>query len=230
MSDLLKTSYYFPLQVTIDDREPTTLEEEFRKKGNMIVRRQRLETGDYLLDRDLLVERKTITDFCQSIKDGRLFRQVKNLTNGQVPACLILEGKKKQFKQTDFSPLAIQGVLVSVSLAFRLPVITTKNHKETIQVILQSFKQLTKCRPNKLRPNFRSFAFKKKSNPLLARRIHILESFPGIGSERAEKLIRKFGSLRAVLMADDKELLKVPGFGKKTVGRFNEILKKQCID
>ena len=226
MSDLLKTSYYFPLQVTIDDREPTTLEDEFKKKGNIIVRRQRLETGDYLLDGDLLVERKTINDFCHSVKDGRLFRQVKNLSNCKVPSCLILEGKNKQFKQTDFSHLAIQGILVSIAVAFRLPILRTKNHRETVQVMLQSFKQLTKYRSKKLRPNFRSSAFKKKSNPLLAQRIHILESFPGIGTERAERLLKKFGSLHAVLMSDDKELLKVPGFGKKTVDCFNEILKK----
>jgi len=226
MSKLLKSSYYFPLQVTIDDREPLTLEEAFQKMGNMIIRRQRLESGDYLFDGDLLVERKTIPDFCHSIKDGRLFRQVKNLTRCKVPACLILEGKNRLFKETDFSPQAIQGILLSISLAFRLPILRTKNSQETVQVMLQCFKQLTKDRLEDIRFNPRISSFKKKSNPLLAQRIHILEGFPGIGTDRAERLLKKFGNLHAVFTAEDEELLKVPGFGKKTVDRLREILKK----
>jgi len=226
MSKLLKSSYYFPLQVTIDDREPPTLEEAFQKMGNMIIRRQRLESGDYLFDGDLLVERKTIPDFCHSIKDGRLFRQVKNLTRCKVPACLILEGKNRLFKETDFSPQAIQGILLSISLAFRLPILRTKNSQETVQVMLQCFKQLTKDRLEEIRFNPRPSPFKKKSNPLLAQRIHILEGFPGIGTDRAERLLKKFGNLHAVFTAEDEELLKVPGFGKKTVDRLREVLKK----
>ena len=226
MFKLLKSSYYFPLQVTIDDREPPTLEEAFRKMGNMIVRRQRLVSGDYLFDGDLLVERKTIPDFCLSIKDGRLFRQVKNLTACKVPACFILEGKNRLFKETDFSPQAIQGILLSISLAFRLPILRTKNFQETVLVMLQSFKQLTKDRLEDLRFNPRISPFKKKGNPLLSQRIHILEGFPGIGTDRAERLLMKFGNLHAVLTAEYEELLNVPGFGKKTVDRLREVLNK----
>ncbi len=110
MANLLKSSYYFPLQVTIDDREPSTLEQEFRELGNMIIHRRRLLVGDYLLDRNFLIDRKSIPDFCHSIKDGRMFKQAGKLMNSQIPACLILEGKNREFKKTDFSPKAIQGV------------------------------------------------------------------------------------------------------------------------
>jgi len=172
------------------------------------------------------VERKTIPDFCLSIKDGRLFRQVKNLTACKVPACFILEGKNRLFKETDFSPQAIQGILLSISLAFRLPILRTKNFQETVLVMLQSFKQLTKDRLEDLRFNPRISPFKKKGNPLLSQRIHILEGFPGIGTDRAERLLMKFGNLHAVLTAEYEELLNVPGFGKKTVDRLREVLNK----
>jgi DNA excision repair protein ERCC-4 len=226
MSKLLKSSYYFPLQVTIDDREPPTLEEEFRTMGNMILRRQRLASGDYLFDGDLLVERKTIPDFCQSIKDGRIFRQVKNLANTKVPACLILEGKNRLFKETDFSPQSIQGILLSISLAFRLPILKTKNPQETVQVMLQSYKQLTKDKLEELRFYPKFPGYKKSTYPLLSQRIQILESFPGIGTDRAERLLMKFGNLHKVFIAEEEELLKVPGLGKKTVDRFRELLQK----
>lgn len=224
MSKFLKTSSYFPLQVTIDDREPTTLEDEFRKTGNMIISRQRLATGDYLFDSDLLVERKTIPDFCHSIKDGRLFSQAKLLANSKVPVIFILEGKNRKFKDTDFSRQAIQSILISLSLAFRLPIIKTRNDQESVQVMLQCFKQLTKDRLDEQRFYPRRL---KKKNPLqIAQKVQILDGFPGIGVDRAERLLATFGSLHAVFTAEKEAMLNVPGLGEKTVDRFFEILRK----
>lgn len=226
MSSLLKSSFYFPLLVTIDDREPSIMEEEFRKLGNMIIQRQRLETGDYLFDGDLLVERKTVPDFCASIKDGRLFQQVKRLATGKIPACYIIEGKKKQFKTTDFSPQAIQGILLSISLAFKVPILTTKNPPETVAVMLQCIKQINKDKVGYPKFYPKITHFKKKRHPLLSQKVHILEGFPGIGADRAERLLEKFGNLYAIFTAQVEELLKVPGLGKKTVERLVEVLRK----
>lgn len=224
MYKFLKTSSYFPLQVTIDDREPFSLEEEFRKTGNMIICRQRMATGDYLLDSDLLVERKTIPDFCHSIKDGRLFNQAKLLAMSPVPAVYILEGKNRQFKDTDFSRQAIQSILISLSLSFRLPIIKTRDFQESVQVMLQCFKQLTKDRLDDQR--FFPKSLRRKNPPLHVQKVQILEGFPGVGVDRADRLLTKFGSLHAVFTAEKEELLNVPGLGEKTVDRFIKILKK----
>jgi len=226
MSKILKSSSYFPLQVTIDDREPGTLEQEFRELGNMIIHRRRLAVGDYLFDGDFLVERKSIPDFCLSIKDGRLFTQAGKLMQSRVPACLILEGKNREFKRTDFSPKAIQGILLSISLAFRLPILRTKSTHESVEVMLQSFKQLTRDKLEEQRFYPRPFPSKLKRDPFLAQKLHILEGFPGIGVDKAERLLMKFGNLESVFTAHPDDLLNVPGFGKKTVEGMLEILKK----
>ncbi|SEF47322.1 ERCC4 domain-containing protein [Algoriphagus boritolerans] len=226
MANILKSSRYFPLQVTIDDREPVALEQEFRKLGNMIIHRRRLAVGDYLLDRDFLVERKSIPDFCLSIKDGRLFTQAGKLVNSRIPACIVLEGKNREFRKTDFSPKAIQGILLSISMAFRLPILRTKNTHESVEVMLQGFKQLTRDKLEEQRFYPRTFHSKPKKDPLLAQKLHILEGFPGIGVDKAERLLMKFGSLQAVFNAEIEDLLLVPGIGKRTVEGMLEILKK----
>lgn len=226
MTNILKSSSYFPLQVTIDDREPGVLEREFRELGNMIIHRKRLAVGDYLLDRDFLVERKTIPDFCLSIKDGRLFTQAGKLVNSQIPACLILEGKNREFRKTDFSPKAIQGILLSISLAFRLPILRTKNTYESVEVMLQGYKQLTRDKLEEQRYYPRPSPSNLKKDPLLAQKIHILEGFPGIGVDKAERLLMKFGCLQAVFSASLDALLETPGIGKKTAEGMLEILKK----
>ena len=46
-----------------------------RRGGVFDVQMVRLQTGDYLIDDEVLIERKTIADFATSLADGRLFPQ-----------------------------------------------------------------------------------------------------------------------------------------------------------
>jgi len=226
MRNLLRSSFYFPFQIFIDDRERKALEDEFRKLGNMIIHRRRLGVGDYLFDSSFLVERKTIPDFCISVKDGRLFRQARELAKSRIFTCIILEGKNRDFKTTGFSQKAIQGILLSLSLVFRLPVLRTKNTLETVQVMLQSYKQLSGDEFLDQQFYTRPAFVKKKRDPFLAQKIHILQGFPGIGTDKAKRLLIKFESLWAVFAAAEEELLNVPGIGKETIKSFVKILKK----
>ncbi|WP_373520231.1 ERCC4 domain-containing protein [Aquiflexum sp.] len=224
MSRLIKSSYFYPLEVIIDDREPIAIEKELLAKGNLLVQRKRLDVGDYIFDKDLLVERKTVFDFCASVKDGRLFKQVSKLANGKIPSILILEGRQKDFKETDFSVSAIQGILVAISLGFKIPILQSKGIKETVSIMLQGYKQLTKDRLQNQRIYPRKGNFKKGRDQLLKQKIHILEGFPGIGVDRAERLLDHFGSLKDIFEADFKELLGVPGLGRISALKFREIL------
>lgn len=127
MEDFLKGSKFYPLQIVKDDREPQTIVDQILDCKNIIVRKERLLVGDYLLDNDLLVERKSIADFCASVKDGRLFKQIAKLANSNIKSCLILEGKEKEFRETGFKKNAIQGIIISISLVFKIPVIRSKS-------------------------------------------------------------------------------------------------------
>ncbi|MCH7398266.1 helix-hairpin-helix domain-containing protein [Belliella sp. DSM 107340] len=224
MKDFLSGSKFYPLEIVIDDREPDAMLEYLLFYKNIIVRKERLLVGDYLLDSELIVERKTPSDFSASIKDGRFFKQVGKLANSKVPACLILEGRKREYKNLGFSKNAVQSILMSVSLIFKIPIIRAKTRKETVSVMLQSFKQLTKDKLAdyklypRLKPKF------QKSDKFLKQKIHILEGFPGIGADRAEYLLNHFGSLQHIFNASESDLLSVIGIGKSTVQKMKVIL------
>jgi DNA excision repair protein ERCC-4 len=226
MSRIIESSFFYPLEVLIDNREPLSIEMELLEKGNLLVKRKRLEIGDYLFDNDLLVERKTVLDFCASIKDGRLFNQLYRLAYSKTPGILILEGRQKDFKETDFSVSAIQGILVSISLGFKIPILRSKNIKETVEIMLQGYKQMTKenFQQKKIYPIKRNF--KKKKDRFLEQKIHILEGFPGIGVDRANLLLEKFQTLDRVFQSGKEEFLSLKGIGINTWERFQEILRK----
>jgi DNA excision repair protein ERCC-4 len=224
MGDFLKGSKSYPLQVVIDDREPQTIVDQILAYKNIIVRKERLLYGDYLLDNDLLVERKSISDFCASIKDRRLFKQIAKLANSNIKSCLIIEGKEREFRDTGFKKSAIQGIIISISLVFKVPIVWSKSQMQTISIMLQIYRQLTKDKLNdfkffpRLKPKF------KKTDIFFKQKVHILEGFPGIGAERAERLLRHFGSLQNIFISSESELVKVEGVGKTIAAQMKKLL------
>jgi DNA excision repair protein ERCC-4 len=226
MSGIIKSSYFYPLEVLIDDREPLAVEKELLSKNNLLLRRKRLDLGDYIFDNDLIVERKTILDFCTSIKDGRLFKQISRLANSKIPGILILEGRQKDFKKTDFSLSAIQGIMISISLGFKIPILRSKGIEETVSIMLQGYKQLTKESIEVKRVYSPKLRYRKRKDQLLIYKVHVLEGFPGIGSERASLLLEKFQTLDRVFQSPKEEFLEFKGIGIKTWELFQDILRK----
>lgn len=229
MSILIKHSKFYPLQITVDFREPRVMKTLFLEKKNILILEEKLNVGDYLLDNELLVERKTIPDFCSSIKDGRLFDQVSRLVNSKINSCLILEGKNKEFKKTGFKKETVQAVIISISIAFKLPVLRSKNKVETLSIMLQCYKQLTKDKFNNLRlpPRFKPRF--NKINDVFKHQVHILQGFPGIGADRAAQLINHFGSLKKIFSATEADLYKLQGIGPSTIKKMKMILEEESL-
>ena len=51
-----------------------------------------------------------------------------------------------------------------------------------------------------------------------ARQLYILQSFPGIGPDRAHRLLERFGSVEAIIRAGVEDLRAVSGIGERIAG------------
>ena len=72
------------LHVVADDRETGSgVIEALAVKDDVSLTVTRLSLGDYRVDDELCVERKTLPDLAGSIADGRLFRQASRLAATQ---------------------------------------------------------------------------------------------------------------------------------------------------
>jgi ERCC4-type nuclease len=82
----------------IDSREASKHKDiiNFLKNHNITYQIDTLEVGDFLIqgiEKNLVIERKTLSDFLGSMKDGRLWEQLKALSNAEGYApFLIIEG------------------------------------------------------------------------------------------------------------------------------------------
>lgn len=95
--------------IKIDDREPKEID-ELLATHKLIPIRVRMKEGDYVWKDRLIVERKKIDDFCGSIMDGRLKKQVENMEKFEFK-CVIIVGRLDE----RFSKIHIHSLLGMLS-------------------------------------------------------------------------------------------------------------------
>ncbi|MEM9834491.1 MAG: ERCC4 domain-containing protein [Bacteroidota bacterium] len=81
------------VRIKVDDREQRgDLLPFLQRTKGMEIEIARLPVGDYEVNNQLLVERKTLMDLVTSLKSGRLFAQIYRLVQSESPCALLLEG------------------------------------------------------------------------------------------------------------------------------------------
>lgn len=169
-----------------------------------------LKVGDYVVADRLLVERKTLSDFGASIRDGRLFRQARQLASSATPRILILEGTGADLAASRMSRESIQGALISISLVFGIPVLRSSDPDETARLILYSTRQLWGLTRQGFRRGAKASGGKKRAQ------ISLLQGLPEVGPVRALALLEEFGSVQALCCASSEELCRTKGIGTHT--------------
>jgi ERCC4-type nuclease len=199
------------VSIVIDDRESDSgVAEILGARADVEVRIERLPLGDYLVEDFLLVERKTLTDLVASIKDGRLFGQGCRLAGADVWAAVVLEGTGRDLAECGMRREAIQGALITLTLFLGLPLLRSQGPEETARLMLYAAHQARTVATGALPRRGRRPRGKYRIQS------RVLQGLPGIGPERARRLLERFGSLEAVMAAGVDELASVRGIGTGT--------------
>ena len=200
------------LRVTADDRERGSA--VFRALGAMEaveLRWERMTAGDYLVDDGFLFERKTAADFARSLLDGRLFAQAGRLLGTPFRSAYLLEGTASHWRDLGVRREALQGALVTLMMVFDLPVFRALDAEEAARIMVYAGRQRMRLRGDAA-PAYRI----AKAKRLRTRQQRLLQALPGVGRDRALRLLDHFGSVSACLSAGPEELKAVEGIGPKT--------------
>jgi DNA excision repair protein ERCC-4 len=203
------------INIIADDREQKSeVIPSLSRIENVAVRIQRLSIGDYQIDNRVVVERKTLKDFAISIIDGRLFRQMIRLANFNFAGVLILEGTGKEIAESGVTREAMQGALITVSLVLGISVLRSANASETAKLIVYIARQIESiARGGVYRHGYRPKDKRKQQ-------IFILQGLPGVGPERADRLLDTFGSVEGVISASSDQLQSVYGIGNNVAAKI----------
>jgi ERCC4-type nuclease len=216
------STYTPPIYIVADDRERQSgVIESLSSFENVSVQIRRLSIGDYRVDRCLLVERKTLKDFSISIVDGRLFTQMIRIKKSNFMGALIIEGTARDLMGLGISRKAMQGALITVSLVMGISILRSTDTAESAALIVYMARQLWSASKGTVR----RWGYRPKRNR--TRQLHILQGLPGIGPEKAVRLLDKFGSVEAVISADCDALQSIDGIGKGIAQKIRQAVSKQ---
>jgi Fanconi anemia group M protein len=191
-------------KIIIDYREKNSLVASSLVEFGFEIEFRELKVADYIV-KDVAIERKTVSDFISSMINRRLIRQLEELQQYE-NRLLIIEGIEEQEIYNDDSggihANSIRGFLLSILLKHKVPIIFTKDYRDTAKFISVLAKRKEKEMPLNV---------SKKSLNKKERLQFILESFPGIGPKTARKLLEKFKTIKNMANASIEELTEVIG-------------------
>ena len=204
-----------PINIIADDREhKSEVIKSLMDIENVEVCIRRLPMGDYQVENRVIVERKTLKDFAVSIIDGRLFKQMIRLANSTFTGVLILEGTVSDTVEIEMTRAAMQGALITVSLILGIPVLRSKDPSETARLIVYIGRQIESLAGGGMQRHGYRPKTKRK------RQLFILQGLPGVGPERAGRLLDNFGNVEAAISASSSELQTVDGIGKSIADKI----------
>ncbi len=191
-------------RIIVDHREnKSTVPEELKKLG-LEVELKELKVGDYIV-RNTIIERKTQQDFLGSMINKRLLRQIEDLKKIDKKLLLIEGQENYDDVNSGINPNAIRGFLLSIALKNKIPILFSKNQKETakfIQLIANKKEKEISLNPT------RSNLDKKQQLQF------IIEVFPGIGPKTSRKLLDELGTIQNIINAPEEKLREI--LGKKS--------------
>lgn len=212
------------IKIIVDHREYRSPVARNLTIKDAFVESQQLNTGDYVLSTRIGVERKTVDDFLQSLIDGKLFDQISRLRDAYPRPILIIEGEGLLTKR-NISHNAIFGSIVSITVDFGVPIITTKNPMETADLlyIMAKREQRDEKRPIAVRGEKTPMSLREKQQ-------FIVEGLPNVSAVLAKRLLERFGSIKDIVNASEEELREVAGIGKGIASEIAEILNAKYLE
>ncbi|PNX46441.1 MAG: hypothetical protein BV459_06380 [Thermoplasmata archaeon M11B2D] len=211
------------LKIIVDHRESRSPVMRFLTQKDALVEPQQLDVGDYIVSPRIGVERKTVDDFLNSLIEGKLFVQMKNLRATYARPLLLIEGDGLLTKR-NISHNAIFGSFAAIMVDFGIPIITTHTPQETAD-----FLAVMAQREQKEGDRTVSVRGEKTARTISEQQQFLVEGLPNVSAVLAQRLLQHFGSIRSLANASEEELCQINGIGKNIAAEILKILNAEYL-
>jgi len=221
-----------PLMKYEKPEQPTLVFADYREKGSGVLKElvelgvslklEMLNVADYVLSPRCAVEFKTVEDFAQSIIDGRLLDQLKNMKQSYDRPVIIVEGSQDLFKVRNIHPNAIRGMLATIAVSYGIPIIYTKDAKDTAAQLVAIAKREQAVSKETFQPHA-----EKRASTVQEQQEYIVSSLPNVGLNLAKELLEHFKSVKNIVNASEEDLKKVEGVGEKKAKAIKDAVEKE---
>ena len=169
-----------------------------------------LACADFVLSSRVAVELKTVPDFVDSLIDGRLLEQVRQLRQSFEAPLVIVEGTEDVYSMRRVHPNAIRGMFATIAVSYGIPLIFTRNSQETTEYILLIARR-------EQDESGRGFSPHGSRKPATMKELqeYIVSALPGIGPTLGKDLLASIGSVEGVMTASEERLRQIGLIGEK---------------
>uniref|UniRef100_A0A7J2TIB3 DEAD/DEAH box helicase n=1 Tax=Archaeoglobus fulgidus TaxID=2234 RepID=A0A7J2TIB3_ARCFL len=203
------------IKILVDSREMRSEVVKHLRSIGAKIEVKNLEVADYVLSDRVAVERKTVEDFSDSIVENRLFQQMMKMKAYQRPV-VIIEGDNLYQR---LHPNAIRGAIATIAVDFGIPVIRTKDERETAEILFAIAKREQEERRREIVEHR-----DKTKRTIKEEQEYIVSAISGVGGVIAKNLLEHFQTIERIATASEKELMEVPKVGEKTAKRIRLLM------
>lgn len=209
------------VEIVADQRElDSNIARDLSTREGIETRLETLAVGDYVLSDRVVVERKSVSDFLDTLTGGdrSMFEQVGDATRHYSRPVVILEGKDL-YGERNVHPNAIRGALSSLAVDFGASVLRTSDEADTADLL-----EVIATREQETDDREVSVHGEKQSKTLTEQQEYVVGSIADIGPVTARALLEEFKTVESVMTARKDDLLEVDGVGKVTAKRIREVV------
>lgn len=189
----------------------------------VLVELKALPTADFLCSSRAAVEVKRAQDFVNSIIDGRLLQQLKELKENFERPVVIIEGAGEQdiYSIRNVHPNAIRGMLATIAVSYGMPLLYSKDPKDTAGILIAIAKREREASAPE--PSLHN----QKPATLAEKQEYVIASLPGVEVKLARALLGKFGSVSEIMSAAEEQLQKVELIGPKKAAEIRKVIESE---
>ncbi len=208
------------IEIVADQRElDSHIARDLSTREGIETRLETLEVGDYVLSDRVVVERKAVDDFLETLVGGdrSMFEQVGAAARHYARPVVVIEGERL-YESRNVHPNAIRGALASLAVDFGASVMQTGDADETADLL-----EIIATREQGTDDRAVSVHGEKGGKTLAEQQEYVVGSVAEVGPVTARALLEYFGSVEAVMTASEEELIEVDGVGEVTADRVRTV-------
>jgi ERCC4-related helicase/ERCC4-type nuclease len=209
------------VEIVVDQRElDSSIARDLSMREDCETRLETLAVGDYVLSDRVVVERKSVSDFLDTLTGGdrSVFEQVGDAARHYARPVVIIEGSDL-YGERNVHPNAIRGALASLAVDFGASVLRTTDESDTADLL-----HVVAGREQDLDEREVSVHGEKGAKTLTEQQEYVVSAIADIGPVTARALLDEFGSVEGVMIANEEDLLDVSGVGEVTAERIREVV------
>lgn len=215
--------------IIVDSNEPKDIVASLQNAG-MCREVKDLPFGDYWIESTsklppLIIERKTINDLLSSIRDGRIFDQLKAIKNfKEAESRLLIEGDFYVLKFRRWAEKSLTSLLWSIENDWNVQISHARNKHWTISWLVRWAKQRMGLEsPKRVHP----VRFVQKTGDLKYLQRGLIEGLPLVSGELAERLLNHFKKPINVFNATIDQLQVIKGIGQEKAEKIRKVLETE---